>query len=148
MRSARLCIVLGGGALTFDPGWGRCCDLWPWPGGAVTFDPGQGEVFWPLTLPRGRCCDLCPGHGGGVVTFDPGWGSCCDLWPWPGAEGVVILDPSWGWEVVDLWCCPPPPSKYYRMTDACENIAFARYATRVVLKRLLWEGRLMKADFN
>ena len=27
---------------------------------------------------------------------------------------------------------PPPPLKYYRMTDACENITFARFATRAV----------------
>ena len=37
--------------------------------------------------------------------------------------------------VVDLL----PPPKYYRMTDACENITFARFAaTRAVINLFAW----------
>ena len=73
IRTARLRIVSGGGFVTFDPGQGGCCDLWPCSGG-------------------GRCCDLWPWPGGGVVTFDPGWG-CCDLLPWPRGRCCDMVTP-------------------------------------------------------
>ena len=60
-----------------------------------------------------------------------------------GGGGVDVL--TWsqgggGGEVVDHWCCPPPLPKYYRMTDACKNITFARFVTRAVIKKLNWPG--------
>ena len=126
MRTTRLRIVRGGGRCCDLWPWpgGRCYDLWPWPWGEVLWPLTLG-VLWPLTLARGgRLYDLWHWLGG-VMTFDPGQGEggrCYDLWPWPGGGG--------GWSLV-LSISPPP--KYYRMTDACENITFARFATRVVI---------------
>ena len=144
-------VTLLGGVVTFDPGEGGVvtCDpgqkgLWPVTlagEGVMTFDPGQGEVLWPvtllgvlwpLTLARGVLWPVTLAEGkvlwpltlvrGGVVTFDPGQGG-----------GVVTCDPGRG-EVVDLWYCPPLPTLCWTewVTHACENITFARFATRAV----------------
>ena len=69
--------------------------------------------------------------GGGVVT-----------WSHPGGGGVVTWSHRGGGGGVVTWSHPgggmvlstPPPPKYYRMTDACKNITFARFATRAVKK--------------
>ena len=109
-------------------GRGRCCDLWPWGvfcpltlarGVLWPLTLGGGEVFWPLTLDGGRCYDLWPWPGGGVMTFDPGQGG-----------GVVTFDPG-HWDRAHL---PPTPILPFsdRMTNTCENITFARFATRAV----------------
>ena len=103
--------------------------------------PGRREVLWPLTLARGE--------GGGVVTFDPSQGRggrwCPGREVLSGGEGGVVHRGGmevlsggeggvvqWGGrccpgEVVDLWCCPPPPPGV-EVTHACENITFARFA--------------------
>ena len=89
--------------------------LWPGPGGREVLWPGPGG--W-----GGRSCDLVP--GGGCCGPGPGGregGRCCDLVPGGGEGGRCC----------DLWCCPPP-SPRVRQTDACENITFARFATRAV----------------
>ena len=90
MRTARLCIVLGGGMEVLSPGLGGR------EGGVVTWSGGGGrEVLSPGA--GVRCCHMVPGGG-----------RCCDL--------VTHLPPRVG------------------QTDACENITFARFAMRVVIK--------------
>ena len=89
MRTARLCIVPGGGREVLSggtgrrccPGGGRCCDMVP--GGREVLS--RGEVLWPGPG-GGRCCpggEVLSRGKGGVVQ---GGGRCCDL-VWPG--GVV-----------------------------------------------------------
>ena len=62
-----------------------------------------------LCIVPGGVVTFDPGKGG-IVTFDPGQGGRC----WPGGGGVVHS-----------------PPKYYRMTDACENITFATQAVKI-----------------
>ena len=87
--------------------------------------PGRGReggvVTWSRGVGGGRCCDLVPwgeevlSRGeGGVVTWSRGGGRCC-----PETFGVAHL--------------PPPLPRWTEwVTHACENITFARFATRAV----------------
>ena len=67
----------------------------------------------------------------------PGWGTevVVGQWPFlpvPGGGGMSLL-PVTMWPIPwCIWCHLPPPHRYYRMTDACENISFAHFATRAV----------------
>ena len=80
---------------------------WSHPGGGG----GEGGVVTRSHVQvrggGGRCCDQvpCPGPGGGG-------GRCCDM-----VHGQ-----------------PPPPPPGLGQTDACENITFARFAKRAVMK--------------
>ena len=75
----------------------------------------------------GRCCDLerggvlWPGQGGGVVTWTGGV-------LWPGQGGGRCCDLARGGRPLVL----PTPSPGVEVTHACENITFARFATRAV----------------
>ena len=121
MRTARLCIVPGGGGrevLWSGPGggvvawsWGgggRCCDLIPGGWRCCGLVPG-GEMLW-----------LGPGgREGGVVTWSGGREV---LWSGPGGREVLWPGP---------WSPTSPPPRVGQ-TNACENITFARFATWAV----------------
>ena len=107
MRTARLRIVLRGG---------KCCDQ---------VQGGSREVLWPCPWGKGgRCCD----HG----LISSLYYIAADL------LDVEIMRIMLPWEV--LWSCPwstplppPPPPPRVEVTHACENITFARFATRAVI---------------
>ena len=64
---------------------------------------------------------LSPGPRGGVVTW---------------SRGREVLSPGLGGgRCCDLVAQPPPPPRV-EVTHACENITFARFATRAVINRL------------
>ena len=75
----------------------------------------------------------------------PRWGGG-DVLTWSQVgEGVDVLTWSRG-EVVDHWCCPPPPPPpppfSDRMTNTCENITFARFATRALTSQKRQNARI------
>ena len=81
-------------------------------GGCWDHVPGGGE--------GGGCCDHVPGgEGGGYCDHVPG-----------GGGGVVT------WSMVTHL----PPPKYYRMTDACENITFARLLARYAMRAVTMDS--------
>ena len=109
-----------------------------------------GEVLWPGPGGGGRCCGLVLGER--CCGLVPG-GRCCGLVPggrevlWPGPGGREVLWPGPGGREV-LWpgargkrwltigvahLLPPPPPPRVEVTHACENITFARFATRAVI---------------
>ena len=86
---------------------------------------GEGREGGVVTCAQGggRCCDLCPGGERGVVTCARGGregGRCCDLCP------------GGRWLTFGVAHLPPPPG--VEVSHACEIIAFARFATRAVIK--------------
>ena len=111
MRTACLRIVLGGGVVTWSQG-GR-------EGGVVTWSQGR-EVLsrGKEGVERERCCDLVLGRG-----------RCC---PGGGREvlsrGREVLSRGGGGRPLVL---PTSPLRV-EVTHTCENIAFARFATRAV----------------
>ena len=129
--------------------------LWPGPrrgGGAGVVTRSQGgEVLWPG--PRreggccdqvpggggGRCCDQVPGGGGGVVTRSQEEGRrCCDQVPGGGGGAVTRSQEGGGGVVTRSLVHSSPPGD--RMTNTCENITFARFATRAVETSIFWES--------
>ena len=123
-------------------GGGVVVDLWPWgrwlsfdPGRWLTSDPGGGG--WPLTL--GEVVDLWP-WGGGGWPLTLGVSLRGGGWPLTLGRRWLTFDPvsSPGQDYLSLWPCDlshdafgitSPPDLDI---DACENITFARFATRVV----------------
>ena len=129
-------------------GGGRCCDQVPCPcsgggGGREVLRPG------PMSMFRGG-----GGREGGAVTRShvhvPGGGEggreggrCCDQVPCSGpggGEGGVVtrshVQVRGGGRVVlwqGPWFTPPSPPPGLGQTNACENITFARFATRAVI---------------
>ena len=143
MRPARLCIVPGeGGVVIWSRGRG-CCPPGPWgggvgEGGVVIWSGGGGRGCCPPGLGGGRCCDLVqgggrccpPGPGGKVLSTQEGREVLSTrgevLWPGPGVEGGVVQRP------LVLQHLPPPRWTEW-VTHTCENITFARFATRAVM---------------
>ena len=74
---------------------------------------------------------IVPGEGGREVLW-PGPGGREVLWPGPG-RGAGVVTWSQGGKVLwpGPWSTPPPPG--VELTHACENIIFARFATRTVI---------------
>ena len=129
LRIDRSALMLGGvgGQCPFLPGEGG----WPltlgeWltfetDGRWLTFDPrGWGvndlSFLWEVVdLSPGEVVDLWP--WGRWLTFDPGGGECLPLTMWP---------IPWC-----IWCHTSPPLTWIEwVTHTCENITFARFATR------------------
>ena len=131
-QGGRCChLVPGGGreegVVTWSQGRRRreVLSLGPWGGGREVLSPGargEGgrEVLSPA--PGGREV-LSPGprgEGGRCCHLVPGGGRCCHLVLGGGEGGVVTWSPT------------SPPG--VEVTHTCENITFARLATRPVIK--------------
>ena len=124
MRTARLCIVPGGG------------------GRKVLSRGGEGREVLSRRGEGGRCCPgrgrmlsggggvLWTGHGGREGGVVQGKG-CCDLVPGGGGRCCALpLPPLTMWPIPwCIWCnTDPPPPLGDRMTNTCKNITFTRYA--------------------
>ena len=104
--------------------------VWGWVGGLGWSTRGR-EVMWPA--PGGR--DVLwpdPRGEGGVVTWSQVGRECAVTWS-RGEGGDVTFG------VAHL---SPPPHRWTEwVTHACENITFARFATRAVI--IFWYGSML-----
>ena len=133
-------------------GWGGRSMTFPsWGGGRwLTTNPGQRRVVgdWPLTLDRWGWLTLDPEGGG------PMWPIPACIWTYlvlplhhlrlnACAAAYILLSPvhaEIGHMVTPTPDPPPPhPARNYRITDACENITFARYAIEFPRNTQSWQ---------